>query len=179
MDTTPQPDPELGAELRQGAGSEWAGEAAEDEQMTELLRKRRLGLSDVLKEIAHRGDRVTLQFGGHSFGGVVTHAGTDYATVSAPGQSVDIRLDAAIWSVVPAAGETAGRPGGAESFKELLHEFAAANTRVRLALPEHEVLVGQIVVVASDHLEVNDADGLLLYLPIEMVLGVIRSTDFQ
>lgn len=179
METTSQPDPDLGAELRQGAGSEWAEEASEDEQLTEVLRKRRLDLSDVLKEISNRGDRVTIQFGGHSFGGVVSHAGEDYATVVAPGQSADVRLDASTWSIVPSLEPGDTQPGGAGTFKELLQEFEASNARVRLALPEKQVLVGQIAVVATDHLEVNDADGRLLYLPFEMVLGVIRSTDFQ
>ena len=179
METSNEPDPDLGAELRQGAGSEWAEEAAEDEQLTELLRKRGRTMTDVMKEIANRGDRVTLQFGDHSFGGVVTHAGLDYATVQAPGQSADVRFDTATWSVVPSNDRSEARVGGAQTFRELLNELSAAKSRIRLALPDNTTVVGQIAAVATDHLEVNDADGRLLYLPFEVVLGLIRSTDFQ
>ncbi len=104
---------------------------------------------------------------------------TIYASVLAPGQSADVRFDASMWSIVPSTEPGETHPGGAQTFKELLHELSAANSRVRLALPEKQVLVGQIEVVAADHLEVRDADGRLLYVPLEMVLGVIRSTDFQ
>ena len=37
-------DPNLESELRQTAGREWAMDAAEDESLTELMRRRRLGL---------------------------------------------------------------------------------------------------------------------------------------
>ena len=179
MTTSEEPDPRLGAELRQGAGSEWAEEAAEDEQLTELMRKRGRTMTDVTREIAHRGDRVTVQFGGHSFGGIISHAGEDYATVVAPGQIADIRFDASIWSVVPAGDSAEPTAAGAETFRELLHECAAAGTRLRLSLPDNAILVGQVAVVAVDHLEVHDADGRVLYLPIDMVFAAIRSTDFQ
>lgn len=179
MTTSEGPDPQLGAELRQSAGTEWAEEAAEDEQLTELMRRRGRAMGDVAREIANRGDRVTVQFGEHSFGGLIAHAGEDYATVIAPGQTADIRFDASTWSIVPSADGGEPASGGAETFRELLHEYAAANARVRLALADKAILVGQVAVVATDHLEVHDADGRVLYLPAEMVLGVIRSTDFQ
>ena len=68
MNSIPDPDPHLAAELRQGAGREWAEEAAEDEQLTELLRRRKLELADVVRDLAHRGGRVSVEFGGHRDG---------------------------------------------------------------------------------------------------------------
>ena len=52
------PDREVESHLRQGAGREWLEEAAEDEQLTELLRRRRLDLSGRVLELVHRGGRV-------------------------------------------------------------------------------------------------------------------------
>ena len=62
MNQDQQPDPDLAAELRQTAGAEWAAEAAEDERLTEVLRRRKLNLGDIAKEMANRGDRISVEF---------------------------------------------------------------------------------------------------------------------
>lgn len=185
MDRPDQPDPDLAAELRETASNEVAQEAAEEERLTELMRRRRLDLGQVFKDVASRGDRVTVEFGGHGFSGATAFAGEDYATLHGSGQSADVRYETATWSVIP-AGAVVGADhgarfasGGAESFKALLKEYSAAGTRLRLALPESSILVGAIGVVANDHVEFNDADGRLLYVPLEMILAIIRATDFQ
>lgn len=179
MDENNQPDPELGSELRQTAGKDWNEEAAEDERLTEIQRRRRLELADVVKEVASRGDRVTAQFGGHSFGGTVTSAGDDYATILGQGQIADVRLDAAVWSFASNPTPVETTPTAAGTFRALLHEYAANRERVRLALPDGDIALGGIDVVASDHVELKDPDGRRIYVPFEMILGVIRATDFQ
>ncbi len=185
MDTTDQPDPDLAAELRERAGNEMSEEAAEEERLTELMRRRRLDMGHVLRDVSHRGDRVTAEFGGHSFSGAAAFAGEDYATVYGSGQSADVRYAAATWSVIRAEAvvgvehQAKLARGGAESFQALLKEYSAAGTRLRLALPENAVVIGSVGVVAPDHVEFNDADGRLLYIPFEVILAVIRATDFQ
>jgi len=177
MDYEPQPDPNLASELRQGAGRELAEEAAEDERLTELHRRRRLALADQAKEFVNRGDRVSVEFGGHSFGGAVTRAGEDYATVDGPGQAADIRLAAARWSVMPAEQPLVAAPGGTESFRAVLAEHAASEQVVRLALPGGDMVMGKIAVVAEDHVEVSDPDQRRLIVPMNLILGVVRSSD--
>ena len=179
MNSNPDPDPDLAAELRQGAGREWTEEAAEDERLTELLRRRKLELSDVVKDLAHRGGRVTVDFGGHSFGGVVVGSGVDYATIDRADQTADVRLDVATWSILPSDPPDESKVGGAESFKALLHEYAMADTTVRLALPYGDLVIGTIAVVSVDHIEVDDVDHRQIYIPSTMVLAVIRSTELH
>jgi len=179
MDYGQQPDPNLASELRQGAGREWSEEAAEDERLTELHRRRRLTLSDQAKEWVNRGNRVSVEFGGHSFGGAVTKAGEDYATVEGPDQIADIVLETARWSVLASDGPSEGSQGGAESFRAVLHEHSASAHVVRLTLPDGDMILGKVAVVASDHIEVTDVDERRFIVPMYLVLGVVRSTDHQ
>ena len=177
MDYGQQPDPNLASELRQGAGQEWNEEAAEDERLTELHRRRRLTLADQAKEWVNRGDRVSVEFGGHSFGGAVTKSGEDYATVEGPDQTADIILETARWSVLTTDEPSEGSPGGTESFRAVLHEHSASDHVVRLTLPGGDMVMGKVTVVATDHVEVTDVDERRLIVPMYLVLGVVRSTD--
>lgn len=179
MDQGRQPDPNLASELRQAAGQELIEEAAEDERLTELHRRRRLTLADQAKELVNRGDRVSVEFGGHSFSGAVATAGEDFITVNGPGQSADIRLEEARWSVLTAGQPPDVAPGGAESFRAVLHEHSATQQVVRLALPGGDLVIGQLAVVAADHIEMTDVDARRLIVPMKLILGVVRSSDHQ
>jgi hypothetical protein len=176
MDYERQPDPNLASELRQGAGREWNEEAAEDERLTELQRRRRLTLADQAKEMVNRGDRVSVEFSGHTFGGAVVSGGEDYATVEGPGQSADIKLAEARWSLLPNTDPAETRQGGAESFRALLHDHSSSAQTIRLALPGGDMVIGKIDVVAADHVEVADVDGRRLVVPMKMILAVVRSS---
>ncbi|HZD24443.1 MAG TPA: hypothetical protein VE569_13750 [Acidimicrobiia bacterium] len=179
MEYRPDPDPSLASELRQSAGREWAEEAAEDERLTELQRRRRLTLSDQAKELVNRGDRVSVEFGGHSFSGAVVSAGEDFATIEGPGQIAEIRLAKARWSVLASDQPAEGGPGGVESFRALLHQHSAAEQAVRLALPGGDMVIGTLKIIAEDHIEMDDVDGRRLIVPLDMILGVVRSSDFH
>lgn len=179
MDRDRELDPSLESELRETAGREMAEEAAEDERLTEIHRKRGLTLGDQAKELVNRGDRVSVEFGGHSFSGLVAAAGSDYATVNGPGQAADIKLAEARWSILPSDLTTESGVAGAESFKALLHDHSGAGRIVRLALPGEDMVIGKILVVADDHVELADVDDRKLIVPLQMVLAVVRSADAQ
>jgi hypothetical protein len=179
MDYGQQPDPDLASELRQRAGWELNEEAAEDERLTEIHRRRRLSLSDQAKELVNRGDRVSVEFGGHSFSGGVASAGEDYATIEGAGQIADIKLDEARWSVLHSEQPAETHQAGAESFRALLHEHSASGQVVRLALPDGDMVIGKVAVVADDHVEMNDVDDRRLIVPTKLILAVVRSSDFQ
>jgi hypothetical protein len=179
MDQEQQPDPNLGAELRQTAGAEWAAEAAEDERLTEVLRRRRLTLGDIAKEMANRSERISVEFGGHSFTGAIIGAGSDYVTIQGPGQFAQVRLERARWSILNADGPPVEPANIAESFRAALHEHATAKTTIRLSLDRGDMVIGKITVVAADHLEIADVDDRRIYIPMEIVLGTIRSIDSQ
>ncbi len=171
-------DPELASELRQTAGKEWAAEAAEDEQLTELHRRRTLSLSDQAAIMVNQRLRVSVEYGGHSFGGAVIGSGKDYATVAGPGQVADIKLEAARWSILPVdQAPPQIRGSDAESFTALLHEYSNQSGVLRLALGGGDMVIGRIEVVASDHVALADVDERRLIVPLSLVLGVVRSLD--
>lgn len=172
-----EPDPDLAAELRRTAGREWAEEAAEDEKLTELMRRRAQSLSDVVRELASRAVRVTINVGEHTFTGPVVWASQDVAVVRTPGQEATFRLDRATWEILAAAPRGEAELTGPESFPVHLHETAAAAARVGLLRPGPEIPVGVITLIARDHVEFGDPDGRVLAVPLELVLGTIRSVD--
>lgn len=176
VDRNKDPDPDLAAELRSTAGREWAEEAAEDERLTELQRRRRQPLSDVMKELAARRERVSAEFGGHNFSGSLIAAGDDFVTVEGTGQVADIRLEGAVWSTLPGDAQPSDLVSRELTFRGLIHEYAASETRIRIALPAGGFATGAVTVVATDHLEMVDVDQRRLLLPMDTVLAVIRWT---
>ncbi len=172
------PDPELAAELRQGPGREWSEEAAEDERLTELFRRRRLSLDDIMRGFAQQGARVSVDAGGHNISGLLTAAGNDYAILEGAGQITEIRYQAGAWSVIPTEQRTPDGPiMTAPTFQARLHEHATARTRLQLVLPEGSTITGVIEVVATDHLEFTDVDQRRFYIPLNRILGASRSTN--
>jgi hypothetical protein len=171
------PDPDLAAELRQGAGMEWAAEAAEDERLTELGRRRRLTLQDLAKEMVSGGQRASIEFSGHTFSGAVVWAGEGYAIVQGAGQLCEVRLEAATWSVLPMTEAAETWAMGPESFRAAMFEHAESGVALRLCFPAGEMAIGSIDVVAGDHVEFKDADGRHLYVAIDRILAIIRSSE--
>ena len=177
MDYERNLDPNLASELRQGAGQEWAAEAAEDERLTELHNRRQFSLADAAKDWVNKGDRVSVEFGGHSFGGAVSVAGEDYVTIVGPGQTADIKLAEARWSILPNDDPAESHDTGPESFIALLHDHTASERIVRLALPGEDMAIGTIKVVTDDHVEMLDVDSRSLIVPMKMILAVVRSSQ--
>lgn len=172
-------DPELAEQLRQGAGRELAEEAAEDERLTALHDRRRFGLMEMAKEMANKGERVSVDFGGHTFSGAVVSAGADYAAIEGSGQRSEVRLNGGYWSVIMA--DEGATPGTVtqEGLSARLAEHAEHGTTVRVAIPGGQLVIGRVGVVADDHIEMTDADGRRLYVPLALILAVTRSIEFH
>ena len=98
-------------------------------------------------------------------------------TVYGPGQIAEVGLKRARWSVLNAEGPPVESAHSAESFRAALHQHASGETTIRLALDQGDLVIGKTIVVASDHLEFADVDERRLYVPMEIVLGTIRSID--
>lgn len=176
MENTIDPDEELTGFLRQGAGREMAEEAAEDEAQTEALRERRLDLATVVEDAAHRGDRATADTGDSVVSGPILAVGTDYLTIALPEQEADLRLDLAVWSFVPGQADQGPARRTGMSFLGRLKEYAASGARVRIEMTTGSPLMGVIKTVSQDHLRVEDPDGRLAYVPVDMVRAIIRSS---
>lgn len=173
---TEPPDRELEAQLRQGPGREWLEEAAEDEQLTELLRRRRLDLGERIREMVHRGDRVRAEIGPHTFTGLVGYAGGDFATVDRGEDQVEVVAAAATWTVEPSDAPGHQQSGEPLSFRARLAEIASTGEQVRVILDDGRQIVGSIAVVAVDHVEITQ-DQVALVIPIRKLIAVIRSTS--
>jgi hypothetical protein len=168
-----RPDREIEEHLRQGAGREWLEDAAEDEQLTELMRRRRLGLGDRARELVHRGERVRAEAGSHTFSGQLVYAGSDFATVDRGEDLVEVVLDAAVWTVERS--ESGGREQSGEplSFRARLAELAATPAQVRVIVADGRVILGSIELAATDHVEMSQ-DGHTIVVPTRLILAVIR-----
>jgi len=168
-----RPDPEIEAHLRHGAGREWLEDAAEDEQLTEVMRRRRLGLADRARELVHRGERVRAEAGSHTFSGQVVYAGSDFATVDRGEDLVEVVLDAALWTVEH--GDSGGEEQNGEplSFRARLAEVAAAPGAVRVIVADGRVIMGSVELVAADHVEMAQ-DGNTVVIPIRLIVAMIR-----
>ena len=171
MEEQPNPDQELESVLRE-AGRELTEEAAEDERLTELLRRRRLALADLALEWVHRGQRVRAEAGTQTFSGQVVFAGTDYVTIDRGEDQVALRLDRATWTLEPDHGEGHEQTGAATSLKARLSELAASGETVRMLVAEGRALVGSVAVVAADQVEVRQ-DHLTVLVPTDLILAVI------
>ena len=170
------PDRDVESHLRQGAGREWLEEAAEDEKLTELLRRRRLDLSGRVLELVHRGERVRAETGAHTFSGRVVYAGADFASIDRGDDVVEVVLDSAVWTVERS--ETGGSEQSGEklTFRARLAEIAATVEPVRIVVIDGRAIVGSVDVVATDHVELTQ-DGNTIVVPIRQVVAVIRSTS--
>ena len=170
------PDRDVESHLRHGAGREWLEEAAEDEQLTELLRRRRLDLSGRVLELVHRGERVRAETGAHTFSGRVVYAGADFASIDRGDDMVEVVLDSAMWTVERSESGGNEQSGDKLTFRARLAEIAAATETVRIVVVDGRAIVGSIDVVAADHVEVTQ-DGNTIVVPIRQIATVIRSTS--
>lgn len=163
----------LGSELRQSAGREWLAEAAEDERLSEILRRRQQDLGDLARDLVHRGDLVRAEMVGQTFSGQLIFAGSDYATLETSDAHVDIRLDAAVWTIQesPAGGHE--QSGGSKTLRARLAETSAAEETVRVITDEGRPYIGSIEIVAGDHVEVVD-ESQRIVIPTARLVAVVR-----
>lgn len=171
------PDRETERELEaviRDAGREWVEEAAEDERLTELLRRRRLSLADLALDWVHRGQRVRAEMGSNTFTGKVVDAGTDYLSLERTEDLVTLRLTGATFTLEPEPGDGRDQAGATSSLKAVLAEAEANQQLVRVITADGRALVGTIAVVASDHLEVRQ-DHLTVMVPLETAMAVIAT----
>lgn len=161
---------ELARLLREGAGSDLRAEAAEDEELTEVGRRRRRRLADVARQAMHRGDLVTVRAGGLQLNHPVVAVGSDYLTMESDDRMIDVRLESATLEVEsrPSGGISA-RPGSA-TFRARLAEHEQDGAEVEIVDASGHTVGGRLAVVAADHIVV--AGERSSYVPIAVVAVV-------
>ena len=172
-----RPDQDIETHLRHGlAGREWIEEAAEDEQLTELLRRRRLDLGARALELVHRGERVRAETQGQTFSGHVVYAGSDFATLDRGEDLVEVVLDSAIWAIEAATAGGREQSGPPLTFRARLSEIASSGAQTRLVIADGRAIVGFLDVVATDHVEISQDENPIV-IPIRLIVAVVRPND--
>lgn len=171
--TVPDEFGDLGRELRQGAGRELRVEAATDEELSEIQRRRRLDLAAAMRNAMHRGDRVMATVSGLTLSHPLISVGSDYLTMTDGSEVIDVLLDGAVLRVDPRpAGGASGRPAS-PTFRARLAELEQEAGEVEVVTRGGERVAGRLDVTAADHLVVvADVSGSMTYLPYEEVVVV-------
>ncbi|HZD05520.1 MAG TPA: hypothetical protein VE173_11390 [Longimicrobiales bacterium] len=164
---------ELARSLRTGVGRELQEEAAEDELLSERRRLRHQDLAQALRAAMHSGDRVTANVGGMTLSHPLMSVGTDYLTMSDGEHFIDIRLAITRFTVEPRRqGGTSGSPA-AHSFTARLAEHEQDETELELVCRRGDRVAGTLVVVAADHVVVEQAGGIRSIVPSGEIAAVL------
>lgn len=163
---------ELARMLREGAGRELRAEAAEDEELTEVQRRRHRDLAGVARAAMHHGDRVTAMVAGLHLGHPVVAVGTDYLVMDTGDGLIDVRLEAAVLSVESRAVGGSSAAPEAVTFRARLAEHEQTGAPVEVVTTDGRRIGGRIEVAAIDHLVVTDGTGLTSYVPTARVAVV-------
>lgn len=158
---------------------------AEEEEYTRAAVRqwaRHRGLLDVLRELQHRGDTVSVQTGNIVFVGLIDAMGYDYVRLGTDAGRVDIRIGspAPDTAPVPVLVRVVGRArhGGrraeadASTFRARLLEYDASEKDVVVGAPATGDELRGCLVVGRDHVAVRDHDGGETYVPLESVAWV-------
>ena len=156
---------EIARGLRESVGRRIREEAADDEELTHLLRLRRRSLADAVRTAMHRGDRITMQVAGLVLDYPAFAVGQDFVTLADGMRFIDVRLAVAAIRITPSRhGGSSGRPQAA-TFRARLAEHEQETHAVEIYMVTGESTTGSLEVVASDHVVVREPSGLLSYLP--------------
>jgi hypothetical protein len=158
--------------------------AEEEEYTRAALRQwaRHRDLVDVVRELQHRGDTISVQVGRMVFVGVVDAVGRDYVQLRTDGGRVDIRLasHAPEGAPVPVLVRVVNRArhggrraeAGAPSFRARLLEYDGDEVETVVGVPIPEDELRGCLVVGRDHVVVRHRDGGEMYVPLGCVAWV-------
>ncbi|HUH06769.1 MAG TPA: hypothetical protein VML96_03075 [Egibacteraceae bacterium] len=167
-------DPHL-ARVDQQMRAELRADAEEDERLAVQALLRGRGLADVARELAARGDTVSVAIADRSFTGAVTHSAGDLACITSAVGELDVRLTAPVVVTVLKRSSEGGRGKGhgPATFRARLSEHEAAGGAVELGALWAPPLVGRIAAVAEDHV-VLDSAGLRSYVSLASVAYALQ-----
>jgi hypothetical protein len=151
---------------------------AEEEEYTRAAVRqwaRHRDLLDVVRELQHRGDTVSVQTGAIVFVGVIDAIGRDYVQLRTDGGRVDIRVaPVPVLVRVVARARHGGRRAEADapSFRARLLEYDGNETEAVVGVPATgDELHGRLI-VGRDHVSVCDRDGGDTYVPLDSIAWV-------
>lgn len=158
---------------------------AEEEEYTKAaLRQwaRHRGIVDVVRELQHRGDTISVQVGSITFVGVIDAVGRDYVRLRTDGGRVDMRLTSPADESTPVPVlvrvVTRARSGGlraeadAPSFRARLLEYDGDEVEAVVGVPAVGDELRGCLVVGRDHVVVRHHGGGETYVPLGSIAWV-------
>jgi hypothetical protein len=157
--------------------------AEEEEYTRAALRQwaRHRDLIDVIRELQHRGDTISVQVGHTMFVGLIDAVGRDYFRLRTDAGRVDIRLASSEQGTpVPVLVRVVNRArrGGrraeadAPSFRARLLEYDGDEVEALVGVPAIGDELRGCLVVGRDHLVLRDRGGGEIYVPLGSVVWV-------
>jgi hypothetical protein len=157
--------------------------AEEEEYTRAALRQwaRHRDLIDVVRELQHRGDTISVQAAPTRFVGLIDAVGRDYVRLRTDGGRIDIRLASSEQDTpVPVLVRVVNRArrGGrraeadAPSFRARLLQYDADEIEAVVGIPAMGDELRGCLVVGRDHLAVRGRDGGEAYVPLSSVVWV-------
>lgn len=143
---------------------DWREDAEELEELSETLRLRRQSISDGLADAMAAGDRVSVSTGSRKFSGRLVAAIGDLAVLENDELEASINLAGPV--AVAATSQTSGGFSGSaatRSFIARLREFELSGEQIEV-VGDFGSVTGVVVVVAKDHLRINDGEQLWFLL---------------
>jgi hypothetical protein len=163
---------------------------AEEEEYTRAAARqwaRHRDLVDVVRELQHRGDTISVQVGDMVFVGVIDAIGRDYVRLRTEGGRVDLRLAASASDGTPAPVlvrvVSRARHGGrraeadAPTFRARLLEYDGDEIEAVVGAPTVGAELRGCLTVGRDHVVVRDRDGEHTYVPLGCVAWVRPAGD--
>ncbi len=158
--------------------------AEEEEYSRAALRQwaRHRDILDVVRELQHRGDTVSMQAGDIVFIGTIDAVGRDYVQLRTDGGRVDVRLAPSPNDHTPAPMlvrvVSRARHGGrrteadAPTFRARLLEYDGDEIEAVVGVPTIGDELRGCLVVGRDHVAVRDRDGGETYVSLDCVVWV-------
>ena len=158
--------------------------AEEEEYSRAALRQwaRHRDILDVIRELQHRGDTVSMQAGDIVFIGTIDAVGRDYVQLRTDGGRVDVRLAPSPNDHTPAPMlvrvVSRARHGGrrteadAPTFRARLLEYDGDEIEAVVGVPTIGDELRGCLVVGRDHVAVRDRDGAETYVSLDCVVWV-------
>lgn len=162
---------DIARQLRQGPGRDMRAEAAADEELTELQRRRQMDLAGAARTAMHRGDVVTASVAGLTLSHPVIAVGDDYLTMEDGERWIDLRLIDTVLTITPRpSGGRSGRPSAA-TFRARIAELEQEGIEVGLLLRWGDQWEGRLLVIGADHVLVA-SDSRDSYIPLGSIVVV-------
>ena len=146
------------ADVARSGAREWERDMAVWEADAEQLRLRQRAMVDVLWEAMQRGDAVTVTLGEHSFTGALTVARGDLAILETQDVTLAINVEAIDLVQFAAGGQGVAGDRTYGSLRAYAGMLEVEGVPVRL-LGDHIDVTGRVVVVAEDHVLIEDPRG--------------------